>query len=425
MAYVIKYRSNYKDVFDTLWRIDIELDNYTGSIIDFRTVSKEACTIDYDLDEDKYEPIVPTSVSVAMYNEGQIDVTELQEAGDKDFRVTLFKNSTLQWQGYLVPDGIDQTFAATPYTVNITATDGLMLLDGIDFTLQNMTVPSGISVRCPMNHIREILYRTQNLGTILPIRFAHNVECTAFPGEDAMWGSVEWSPQGEGYETFNGQRRSCLWILENILKSFQCRIYQSGGLWNITRVNDIVTGVYDYTLLSATTDEPVVTTGTVDVNKTVTRGGDFAFINEDQLISVKPGVKSVKTTYNVDIGENIVPNGGFEYSSSGALLNWRVDDPVTDGFISQAAPLRDNRDKTGSLPAQSMKVDTTLSTSIFTPVILADDTGAAAGIPIDTAMFPRMSLSFLFSVEVGFVSPDFIIGCFFIEVIFINNTGTY
>src|SRR5690606_17040580 len=391
MAYAVKYRVDYKDHSDVAKRIDIELDNYAGDIIPCRAVAGAACVLTYDgLQDDKYEPIVSSSLNSTLYNEGQIDVEELQQAGDKTFRVVYYIEGVLKWQGYLIPDGIEQRFAAVPYEVNISATDGLMLLDGIELSLQNMPAGTGIANRAPLNTIREILFREQNLGTMLPIRWVSEVENTNFPGQDALWGSVEWSPEGEGYETFQGERRSCLWVLENILKSFQCRIYLNDGRWNIERINDIATGNYTYREMEATTGVPLITTSTFNANKTIQRGGDYAFINEDHLITIKPGTRKVRTTYKVDIGENIIPNGGFEHSTLGLPMYWRLRDPGSGAMLSQALPLRDNSSKDPTLPDQSLKVDATFESTLLAEVDLIDGYGQLVGMPIDTKFFPRI-----------------------------------
>src|SRR5690606_34257380 len=125
------------------------------------------------------------------------------------------------------------------------------------------------------------------------------------------------------------------------------------------------------------------------------------------------------------IGENIIPNGGFEHSTLGLPMYWRLRDPGSGAMLSQALPLRDNSSKDPTLPDQSLKVDATFESTLLAEVDLIDGYGELVGMPIDTKFFPRMTLSFLFSVEVGDISPEGDIDAFFITVTFTNNNNTY
>src|SRR5690606_18888148 len=66
-----------------------------------------------------------------------------------------------------------------------------------------------------------------------------------------------------------------------------------------------------------------------------------------------------------------------------------------------------------------------LEPSQVTQVDLIDGYGQLVGMSIDTKFFPRMMLSFLFSVEAGDISPEGDIDAFFITVTFTNNNNTY
>src|SRR5690606_28553218 len=155
----------------------------------------------------------------------------------------------LKFRGFVVPDGIQQIFQAPPYDVVITATDGLSLLAGIVYTHANL--PGG---RNPMNYFRRILFH--NLGNPLPIRWVNTLKNDAWPLEDDLFtGSLRWAPTGEGFTDYAGNVKNGQYILEHMLASMQCFIFQDEGRWNIWRVNDVVTGQFTYREIPADFEE--------------------------------------------------------------------------------------------------------------------------------------------------------------------------
>src|SRR5690606_9057431 len=138
----------------------------------------------------------------------------------------------------------------------VSAVDGLKLIDDIDYYIVYSS--TSYASRAPINHIRSALWG--RLGIQLPINFAcEEIECDAFAGENVLAGSVQWSPRGYGYTDFQGNYKSCGWMLENMLASFDLHIYQSGGEWVIRRIPEIVTGEYVSKRMAFTTGDPVIT----------------------------------------------------------------------------------------------------------------------------------------------------------------------
>lgn len=325
---MVKYRVLYRDDYNNLCRVDISKESYEGDPIILRGLARKACVITYDVDTDPYEPIVNTKASINVHQEENlpIDILELQQADDRDFRVSLYIKDAIQWTGFLIPDGIQQTFQSAPYDLNLTATDGLKLLNDIKYTHNNLD-----GGRCPINYFRQILFSANNLGLPLPIRWVANVTNPAFPGESEVFASsVKWSSRGEGFNDYNGDVKSCLYILENMLRSFQCRIYQYKGMWKIDRVNDITTGEYRYHEIGATLDGFDVQYNILtNVLKNIGSGGNYSFIEEDAILTVLPPLNEVKTTYDQTQRENILPNGNMDITSLGAPIYWGVNEDST------------------------------------------------------------------------------------------------
>jgi len=63
---------------------------------------------------------------------------------------------------------------------------------------------------------------------------------------------MRWAASGEGYTDYNGNVKTCMYVLSGMLKAMQSRIYQSNGFWQIERINDIVSGSFYYRQTPAT-----------------------------------------------------------------------------------------------------------------------------------------------------------------------------
>src|SRR5690606_21807424 len=107
--------------------------------------------------------------------------------------------------------------------------------------INNLPAPPGGAVRCPLNWLRLVLFREQNLGLMLPIRWYVGLENVATE-DDPLAGLMTWSPYGEGI-----QNKDCRYVLEGIVKSMKgARIFQADGVWNVFPPIDIISGSFTY-----------------------------------------------------------------------------------------------------------------------------------------------------------------------------------
>lgn len=335
----VKYRVLYKDMFNQQCRIDISPKaDYSGPIKILTGVSKQACVLERDCDDDPYTTIIPYKASINVYQTKDlpIDIYELQSARDRDFIVEVFIDDLLKFKGFLIPDGIEQKFRSAPYTLTLNATDGIMLLNDLNYTHNNLT-----GGRCVLNYLRQILFSNNNLGLALPIRWVNKLKNQEYPLEaDVFSGSITWAPRGEGFTDYNGNVKSCLYILEGILKSMQCRLVQSDGRWEILRINDIHTGSYSYFETPATLDGFEVNAGPI-INTVKNIGGinsDYKFINEDAVLTASAPFSRVQTTYNQDQRDNIIPNGNMDLVSFSQPIYWTLRSDTTNTAIFESAP---------------------------------------------------------------------------------------
>ncbi|MEI2271834.1 hypothetical protein OHD16_06735 [Sphingobacterium sp. ML3W] len=387
----VKYTIPFKDDANALWKVDIDLPSYNGEPIELVGVGRTFCAIDYGASsEDPYEPIWSSSVTIQFYNKnGEVDLRELQLLSDLEGRLKLYKGDTLKWSGYILPDGIQRLMSPNPYTVSLTATDGLQLLNTIPFNgLRHDPLVDGMSVICPLAYVREILFHYRHLGIIFPIRWTSAVE-SVFHNDDGFAGNTGWGSLGDAWKDLNENNRSCMYVLSGILLAFQMHIYQWDGKWLIERINNVFTGVYPWKEINTAFDGqgvPTLTTGISDVNK------EYSFVNENQVMMIKPSLTDMEVTYDYSQAENNLPNGGFDKWFQGDPINWYFQ-PITEGV----PPLVKNHPSLSDRPGLAADLTNYTENNIEAVFTLIDN------IPVDSnILFKRFLLGFTFMPLFGF-----------------------
>lgn len=423
----VKYTLPFKAHDNVAWNLDILTSVYTGDPIAIRGVSEQSVLIARDVTttDDPFSVLVPSKITINCYNQGEIDIDELQTASAKDFIVKIYRLGVLKFSGFLNVADIQASMLSVPVSLSLSATDGLDLLD---FAYVHAELPgtTGTFSRCPMNYIRQILF--VNLGVTLPIRWTNGLECTAFEGQDVFTGEVQWAANGEGFSSYQtsstgdaATTETCEYILTGLLQSMQCRIYQENGMWIIRRIPEYVRGNISYKQIAGDLGIMVVQEATQNVLKHIGRSGGYRFINEDAIKTVKPGLKSCTVTYNFNKRDNILPNGSQDISDVGGInpLYWGSYDPIN--LLSISGPPLDLRS------GQSTTVTNTSGSTVnYFTLITADSTFTNDGLPIDTkTLIPKISFGFNFEPMAGFPTSGDIIDWssnpFNIKVIF--NAG--
>lgn len=397
-----KYYIPFKSYDDIDWQIHINSDNYVGDAIGVRGVLGQAAVLSYDGDtDDPFSVFIKSTLNINIYNEGKIDINELQQSQDREWKIKVYRSGNLYWSGFLLNESIQYPVLSAPTTLTLSATCGLSLLDDLDYSDTGFPLYS----RTPLNYFRQILFN--NLGITLPIRWTNTLQCTAFIGQDVFAGGVQWSVNKEGIYSYQsgsdgdlqGPVKSCGYILEGLLKAFQCRIFQANGVWVIRRINDYVSGSFEYKQISGDLNPILIQSGTENVLKTIGRFG-YPFLNEDQLITSKQGIKTARVTYAANVRNNLLPNGNQDLITSiNEPLYWSrgISGPGFALSDQSTTPL-DNRPGGFATFVNNIGEETNYFTLVTPGSILRKD-----GLPIDTlTMVQKINFGFTFSPQFGF-----------------------
>ena len=268
-TYVEKYYISYCDDFGTSRRVSILQKDYVGSATEL-TGDVNPISITYESSDDFFfSPIRPSTAEVFMLfdTEGSVDFEEFWTADEREYQVQDIKDGTIEWIGYVVPNGFQYEFVGGWYHASITASDGLSTLEAITF-VDDQNKPYGnqdlvyndrtdpfefppILIFCEIlkkldldldlwtcvDSYEKNMTKTGDTRNADPLATCYvNVKTYIKAGEN------EQIPYWYG----SGEEWNCKDVIENLLYMFGAKLYQEWGIWRIKSINaDIDYGTGD------------------------------------------------------------------------------------------------------------------------------------------------------------------------------------
>jgi hypothetical protein len=111
-------------------------------------------------------------------------------------------------------------------------------------------------------------------------------------------------------------------LIEKIIKSFGCRLFQKNGDWWIMSANEMAASTIYFTKYNLSTGTS--TGGTLSNGVTIApySYGNIHFVNNSQTKITRKGYPVVKVSAPVKFSNNYIANGTFKINSGGVVTNW-------------------------------------------------------------------------------------------------------
>ena len=221
MAYAVKYILQFTSDRGNEVRIEVLKKDYQGEVIYKSLGGSPSLSI-----EQGDGAIKGSSLVFAMQADIEGELQELYTTDNKQFKVNMYRNEVLSWQGYILPELYSEEYVDAPYDVSVTATDQLATLKAITYQREDVNVSLSTI-------IEDILSFTQ---ISVPVTYHQNLSALR-KGEVPMLVDSHISQAA-----YNGH--SCYDVLNNILLSCNCCIMQINGEWLITSLTNSTTNYY-------------------------------------------------------------------------------------------------------------------------------------------------------------------------------------
>jgi hypothetical protein len=230
---------------------------------------------------------------------------DLYTEDERYWLVQVSRNASLIWQGFIIPDGCQESWMFTPYTIQVNATDGLGLLKNLSFVqnsgdfyigkLSFMEVIYACLVRLGLPELKintcvNIYPDGETQGDALDPLALTFVDAQRFLKDD------EFTPM------------NCQEVLESVLQEWTACIIQSEGEYYIYRPNEAA--LSNILVFRNYTDG--VYTGTTSKDLSIVIGGysegvvfaPYYHVLTDQLKMIERPYKNASMSYKYGVKQN-------------------------------------------------------------------------------------------------------------------------
>ena len=333
MAQGEKYNVHAKSPFGDNRIFKIYEEGYSGAVTDVKGTNKPIGQKWPGSDTDIYEPIMGTEIHVNIVAQTADQYIEFASATNKQYLGVLY-NSTqakIEWQGWYVPEEMEQNESTLPQTVNLTFACGLGYLQQIDY-LNAGAYYTGREREIVIlaQALEEITAGSPNNLNIRTMLNLHPTGASTAYAYDALYYS--YIDQNK-YINDDGTVWNCLDVIRDIIKSYGCRIIMGELGWWIVRIRAFAllqdgkdvyytvytsTGVYSGRSALASSQILKTVTGPNDVS----RSEDIAWTGRSKRSRFERAVKEVSVVFDHGY-RSMINNGNFNEQWASF---WTVDD---------------------------------------------------------------------------------------------------
>lgn len=316
MAYILNYNIQQSLRDGSSLFVQIYKDNYSGTVYSYTATS---VTISPNTISDEPEPgIISSQLNVSFLLSSQEDYNNfpvLLSFNDREYYVELTRiavngSQSVVWRGYMFNDYVEVPFSTGNLEVNITCIDALSFMRNLIFPY-----PDNINT-------------TIKLKTVL----LTGLNWLGFPTLGDLFSTCSYygsamddRADGTGYEPFDQTYiykrdlvgKNLYDLIEQIMKSFNCRLFQFGGNWWIMSANEMAKATIYYSQYNASSNN-LVASGTIANGVTIApySAGNVHFIGNSQTKVTRKGYPIIKVDTKVEAAPNYTHNSTFKQGSS-------------------------------------------------------------------------------------------------------------
>jgi hypothetical protein len=270
-------------------------------------------------EEDPLGGIISSQLNVSFLISTQDDYDnfpDLLNADDRKYYVELVNvvgaSTNIKWKGFLFNDYINLPFTTGNQEVNFVCVDALSYLR---YTTYSALEGNTNGITNLLSVLNTALYSIgYNSDTYL-------YSCCSYFAEGMMDRAT--STDNEPFvQTYQFRRDfvglDYFTIVDNIVKSFGCRLFQYQGNWWIMSINEMAGTTNYYTKYLLYTVVYLTESGTLNTGISINpyNGGDVYFINNSQTKITRKGFSRVVISNPFGYVDNYINNGNFKQAPS-------------------------------------------------------------------------------------------------------------
>jgi hypothetical protein len=341
MAYYNKYKFTFATRADKTAYLYLQEDlGSAPTIIEYQGID---LTLQYiPTSDDPFEPIFASQLGVVIDVTDDIEnIPNFTTLNDRKYFAKLYLDDVIEWCGWTLSDSVQIGFSTGRRQMSFNAIDGLGMLNRI---------PLPIPTSTDINSIESLLYfitlslNSNGFPEDLNIMAVCSYFAAGMDNRSTHSYSEPFNQTYLPYRTFietGVTYISCLTVLSNIVKSFGCRLFQTGGKWWIVAINEFANNNAFYT--EYTSASVVADYGNLDTLSTIQgftgNTSGLYFINNSQVKLLKKGFNRIENNYEIKMTPNYFSNGNFRPYIAAQASNWQAQ---WNGGLGNSVTIIDN-----------------------------------------------------------------------------------
>jgi len=305
--------------------IEIYQEDYTGSVKTYKPTSISLQP--NSAEEYPYPAIISSQLSFSFILETADDYNQYPNvisSNDRLYYVLLKEGATVIWRGYLFNDYSQVGFSTGISISSLIAIDGISFLSSEEYVIDN-------SINTLVSHIEVFASALRLLG--YPSDLYLNIACSFFAnGMVDRDDSISNEPFSQIYQYRRDfQDESYYVILENILKTFNCRMYQANGDWYISATMETAAPTRYFTRYAIGASTITVASSGV-LNNTINiapyASNNVHFINNSQTKILRKGFFNIEVRSEYKSPINLIHNANLKSTTGTSptlgAVGWRT-----------------------------------------------------------------------------------------------------
>jgi hypothetical protein len=318
----------------------------------------------------------------------------------RKYFVKLYNGDSLLWCGFLFNDYVQLPFTTGNVQVDVVAIDGLSFLEYTQFIYEE-----DASIN-QTNRLIDVIAETLNV-----INYPDPIElltsCSYYA--EGMFDRGDASGDEPFSQTYQYRRDfvglSYYEVLDNIIRSFGCRLFQSDGKWQLLAINQMALTTRYFTNYVIYPTVSNAGSGTFDKNVNIAPYsiGNVHFVNNAQNKIVRKGYPKIIIKGNFSYADNYVHNGNFKGVYNTAIYPTYI--PFPYGWTKEVSTAGSgggaNLTIEPDLSSNTLSIQNPIGVGTFASIEMQELTGANRYKYLPYMNGPSFDLKFSYRMGIG------------------------
>lgn len=267
--------------------------------------------------DDIYEAIYASELSCTIdVTDNLANIPDFVTVNDRKYFAKLYLGSDLEWCGYTLSDNVSISYSTGRKQLSFNCVDGLGMLRNIPLNINSV----GNRTNSQLSVLTYILTCLNSLS--FPTNPNLMTVCSYFALDmNDRADGTQYEPFSQTFlpiRTFKNEDytyENSFDVLNKLIKSFGCRLFQAGGKWWVVAINEFAnTNNYftQYNYLGAVVSSGSTLNTSSTIQGYIGNTSGLYFINNEQFKLILKGFNRVQTSIEINQDKNLVDNGNLK-----------------------------------------------------------------------------------------------------------------